>query len=126
MIPAASGYLTFCYVSIFKGGAMTYGKAAVMGENTIVILTIVFLISAAMWMPSSMAYIRSGDGAWWIVCVVSLWVTALSLLVMTGVTAISPVDTMSETSKFASVVGLAYITFHCLMLDAIVWVLSFN
>ena len=89
-------------------------------------LAIVFLASAAVWMPSSIAYIRSGEGAWWFVCVITLWVTALSLLAMTGITAILPVDGISVISKYASVVGLAYITFHCLMLDAIGWVVLFN
>jgi|TARA_B100001964_G_C14195396_1_gene583081 hypothetical protein len=125
MFPAAAGYLTFCYVTIFQGGAMTFGEDAAVGANTIVILAIVFLTSAAMWVPSSIAYIRNGEHAWWLVCVVSLWVTALSLLAMTAVTATSPVGGVPEIDKYASVVGLAYITFHCLMLDAIGWVLLF-
>jgi hypothetical protein len=44
---------------------------------------------------------------------------------MTAVTATSPVGGVPEIDKYASVVGLAYITFHCLMLDAIGWVLLF-
>ena len=126
MIPAAAGYLTFCYATIFQGGAMTFDKDAVVGAKTIVIIATVFLASAAMWMPSSIAYIRIGEGAWWFVCVVSLWVAALSLLFMTAVTAVSPVGAVSEISKYTSVVGLAYITFHCLMLDAIGWVVLFK
>lgn len=126
MFPAAAGYLTFCYVTIFQREAMTFGKDAVVGANTIVVLAIVFLASAALWMPSSIAYIRSGEGVWWAVCVASLWVTALSLLIMTGATIILPMDDISEISKSASVVGLAYITMHCLILDAIVWVMLFN
>ena len=122
IFPAAAGYLTFCYATILQGGAMTFGKDAIVGANTIVILAIAFLASATMWTPSSIAYIRIGEGAWWFVCVVSLWVAALSLLFMTAVTAVSPVGAVSEISKYTSVVGLAYITFHCLMLDAIVWV----
>ena len=29
MFLAAAGYLTFCYATIFQGGAMTFGKGAV-------------------------------------------------------------------------------------------------
>ena len=126
MFLAAAGYLTFCYVTIFQREVMTFGKDTVVGANTIVVLGIVFLASAALWMPSSIAYIRSGEGAWWAICVASLWVTALSLLLMTGVTVISPMDEISEISKCASVAGLAYITMHCLILDAIGWVMLFN
>ena len=126
MILAAAGYLVFCYVTIFQGGSVTFGKHSFMGVNTLVILAITFLGSAAIWMPSLFAYIRSGEATWWLACVASLWVTALSLLIMTNVTAISPVDGISEMSKYAAVAGLAYISFHCLILDAIIWVVLFN
>ena len=126
MFLAASGYLTFCYVIIFQGGAIVLGKDSAMGANTVMILVIVFLTSAALWMPSSIAYVRSGEIVWWSVCVISLWVTALSLLVMTGVTAAAGTGGISAISKYASVAGLAYITIHCLTLDAIVWTVMFH
>ena len=126
MVPAVAGYLTFCYVTIFQGDTVAFGKVSGLGVNIIVILAILFLASAAMWMPALIAYIRSGVRVWWVVCVASLWVTALSLLAMTGVTAISSGEGISVISKNASVAGLAYITFHCLVMDAIVWVLLFN
>ena len=126
MFLAAAGYLTFCYVNLFKGEAMAFGRDSLMGTNTVVIATFVFLASATIWMPSSIAYIRSGASAWWVLCVVSLWVTALSLCVMTGVTALSAAHIIPQTSKYAAVAGLAYITFHCLFLDAITWVKLFK
>ena len=121
MFLAAAGYITYCYVTIFQVGERTFGKDSVFGTNTIVILAIVFL-AAAKWMPSLIAFIRSGEGHWWVVCLVSLWVTTISLLLTTGVTAISPVDGISKMTINASVGGLAYTTFHCLFLDAMVWV----
>lgn len=126
MFLAAAGYITFCYVTIFQVGEQTLDIDTVFGTNRIVILAIVFLASAATWMPSLIAFIRNGEGHWWAVCTLSLWVTAISLLLMTGVTAISPVDGIAKTSLNASVAGLAYTTFHCLFLDAIVWVALYN
>ena len=126
MLLAAGGYITFCYVIIFQVGERTFGKNPVLGTNAIIILTTVFLASAAMWMPSLIAFYRSGEGHWWVVCTLSLWVTAISLILMTGVTAISHVDGISKASINASVAGLAYTTFHCLFLDAVVWVALYN
>ena len=126
MFLAAAGYITFCYVTIFQVGKQTFEKDSVFGTNIIVILAIVFLASAAMWMPSLIAFIRSGEGHWWVVCTLSLWVTAISVLLMTGVKAISHVDGISKKSINASVAGLACTTFHCLFLDAIVWITLYN
>ena len=110
----------------FQVGKQTFEKDSVFGTNIIVILAIVFLASAAMWMPSLIAFIRSGEGHWWVVCTLSLWVTAISVLLMTGVKGISHVDGISKTSINASVAGLACTTFHCLFLDAMVWITLYN
>ena len=126
MFLAAARYITFCYVTIFKVGKQTFDKDSVFGTNRIVILAIVFLASAAMWIPSLIAFIRSGEGYWWVVCTLSLRVTAISFLLMTGVTAILHVGGISKKSINASVAGLACTTFHCLFLDAMVWVAPYN
>ena len=127
MFLAAAGYLAFCYVNLFVGETMAFGQdSLIMGFNPIVILTVVFLSSSTLWMPSLIAYMRSGESAWWILCVTSLWITALSLSVMTGVAALSVAHGISQASKYAALAGLAYITFHSLFLDAIIWVTLFK
>ena len=56
----------------------------------------------------------------------SLWVTALSLLTLTIIATTTSTSEISQASKNAAVIGLAYITFHCLVIDAIVWVSMFQ
>ena len=126
MLPAAGGYLTFCYVSVFKNGAEAINKNSIIGPHSVSVLSAMFLVSAAVWMPTLIAYIHTGQNYWWALSVTSLWITALSVLALTIVTSISSTPGISRVSKYASVVGLAYITFHCLVIDAIVWVSMFH
>ncbi len=126
MLPAAGGYLTFCYVSVFKNGAEAINKNSIIGPHSVSILSAMFLASAAVWMPTLIAYIHTDQNYWWALSVTSLWVTALSILALTIVTSIASIPGISRASKYASVVGLVYITFHCLVIDAIVWVSMFQ
>ena len=122
MLPAAVGYLTFCYVAMFKNGAEAINKNSVLGKHTVSVISAIFLASAAVWMPTLIAYIHTSESYWWILSVSSLWVTALSLLALTIITTTTSTSEISRASKNAAVIGLAYITFHCLVIDAIVWV----
>ena len=122
MLPAAVGYLTFCYVTMFKNGAEAINRNSVLGQNPVSVLSAIFLASAAVWMPTLIAYIHTSESYWWVLSVTSLWVTALSLLTLTIITATTSLSKISQASKNAAVIGIAYITFHCLVIDAIVWV----
>ena len=122
MLPAAIGYLTFCYVTMFKNGAKAMNRNSVIGQQPVSVLSAIFLASAAVWMPTLIAYIHTNESYWWVISVSSLWVTALSLLTLTIIAATTSTFEISQASKNAAVIGLAYITFHCLVIDAIVWV----
>jgi len=122
MLPAAGGYLTFCYVVMFKNGAEAINRNSVIGQQPVSVLSAIFLASAAVWMPTLIAYIHTNESYWWILSVSSLWITALSLLTLTIITATTSLSEISQASKNAAVIGIAYITFHCLVIDAIVWV----
>lgn len=126
MLLAAAGYLIFCYVYIRQVGSDPYWQRKHLGSYSISWLSIVFLASASFWMPGCIAYIHTRQVIWWVVSVTSLWITALSLLAMTWVTSGSLWAPTPTVSKYYSVVGLAYTTFHCLVIDAIVWVYLFK
>tara|TARA_B100000945_G_scaffold319137_1_gene325681 strand:- start:2372 stop:2902 length:531 start_codon:yes stop_codon:yes gene_type:complete len=125
MIPAALGYLTFCYIVIFKDSIEILSNKGFLGKNTVAILITLFLLSAACWMPTLIAYIHTQNTNWWLLSVLSLWITAISILILTRTIASTPTTKLSNASKTISVIGLAYITFHCLFVDAIVWVYMF-
>ncbi len=126
MLLAAAGYITFCFATIFKGGADEFGVNHIFGQYSLSVLSAIFLISASLWMPATIAFVHSGISYWWGIAVFSLWITALSLLWMTVMIAFSDVQSISGTIKYSSVIGLAYITFHCMILDAVGWVWLFN
>ena len=122
MLPAAVGYLTFCYITMFKNGAEAINRNSILGQHPVSVLSAIFLASAAIWMPTLIAYIHTSANYWWVISVSSLWVTALALLTLTIIAINTSTSEMSQASKNAAVIGLAYITFHCLVIDAIVWV----
>ncbi|MDP6586699.1 MAG: hypothetical protein QF535_18735, partial [Anaerolineales bacterium] len=126
MLPAAVCYLTFCYVVMFKNGSEAINRSSVLGQHPVSVLSAIFLASAAVWMPSLIAYIHTSENYWWVLSVSSLWVTALSLLALTIIAATTSTSEISQVSKNAAVIGLAYITFHCLVIDAIVWASMFQ
>ncbi len=126
MLLAAAGYITFCFATIFKGGADEFGVNQIFVQYSLSVLSAIFLISASLWMPATIAFVHSGISYWWGIAVFSLWITALSLLWMTVMIAFSDVQSISGTIKYSSVIGLAYITFHCMILDAVGWVWLFN
>ncbi|MDP6769562.1 MAG: hypothetical protein QF704_02560, partial [Anaerolineales bacterium] len=126
MLPAAVGYLTFCYVTVVKNGTEAINRNSVLGQHPVSVLSAIFLTSASVWMPTLIAYIHTSESYWWVLSVSSLWVTALSLLTLTIIAATTSTSEISQASKNAAVIGLAYITFHCLVIDAIVWVSMFQ
>ena len=86
----------------------------------------IFLGAAAVWMPATITYLDTGSMAWWIIAVASLWITALALVAMTAIVVLSPSAIPSPFARIMAIVGISYITFHCLVFDAIVCVSLFN
>lgn len=124
MIVAGSGYLMFVSMVLFGSGAEFFDRGNIMGTHTLSFLCAIFLGSATVWMPSTVAYINTQLLVWWIVAVSVLWITALSLIAMGIVVATTSADE-TNLCKFLALSGLLYISFHCLVLDAVVWVSKF-
>ncbi|MAO75632.1 MAG: hypothetical protein CL699_04930 [Chloroflexi bacterium] len=125
MLLAAAGYLTFLYISIFNVSADVFSSKSPLNGNLILILTISFLISSTIWMPASVAFLETSNSLFWYLSVASLWIAALSLVGLLISVTTTDFSTTSNIPKILSVGGLAIITFHCLVFDAIMWVSRF-
>ena len=126
MLFAAVGYLAFCYISLFQNGLEDFNKSDWFNGHTVSVLVALFLISATFWMPSAIAYLKFSDTYWLIICVVSLWITAISLLALLGIVMTSDVTTIAPVSHYIAIIGIGLITFHCLVFDAIIWAIMFT
>ena len=126
MLLSGAAYLTFCYFIVFREDIHTYGTHFILGPHTISLLTGLFLLSATMWMPSAILYMHTENNIWWVFTVGALWVTALSLLSLTGMYAFSTTAPIPVFDRIVCTVSLSIITFHCLVLDAIIWVFVFH
>ena len=89
-------------------------------------MVVIFLASAALWMPSTIYYLKTQNTIWWIISIASLWVTALALLTLIYITASTGSDSVGIGTKYLAIAGLSSITFHCLVFDAIIWTALFH
>ena len=126
MLIAAAGYLAFLYVILFKSNPVEFSSRFLDTKHAISIICMIFLISAATWMPATIAYLKTSNSIWWIISVTSLWVTAISLFATTVVVISSPLAIPAMFYRILAISGISYITFHCLVLDAIIWVSRFH
>ena len=126
MIFAALGYLAFCYVALFQNGLEDFNKSDWFNSYTISILVGIFLISATFWLPSAIAYLHFSNTYWLVICIASLWSTAISLAVLLGIVITSDVKIISSASHYVAIIGIGLITFHCLVFDAIIWSIKFT
>ena len=85
MLLAAAGYLTFCYFALFRKGDYFFRINIYVEIPTATLLTVIFLSSAALWMPTSITYFLTGNGLWWFLTVIFPWITAISLVILTGI-----------------------------------------
>jgi hypothetical protein len=126
MLLSGAAYLTFCYFIVFRQDIHTYNAHFILGPQTIALLTGVFLLSATLWMPSAILYMHTENNIWWIFTIVTLWVTALSLLSLTGLFAFPTTAPIPVFDRIICTVSLSIITLHCLVIDAITWVFVFH
>tara|TARA_A100001037_G_C15109675_1_gene618308 strand:+ start:1031 stop:1567 length:537 start_codon:yes stop_codon:yes gene_type:complete len=126
MLLSGAAYLTFCYFIIFRADIDAYGIHFILGPQTITLLTALFLLSATLWMPSAILYMHTENNIWWIFTVGALWITALSLLSLTGMYAFSANGSIPVFDRIICTVSLSIITLHCLVIDAIIWVWAFH
>ena len=123
MIFAALGYLLFCYIAMFKFGH-NWSNLMDIDAVIVLILSASFLMSAALWLPLGIWYQETGVRTAFVLMVLVLWVTALSLLAITLLLVFREME-ISLVTKVIACLGIGYITFHCLVFDAIIWVLKF-
>ena len=82
------------------------------------------LSSASIWIHTTYSYIDSPTYLKWAFVQVELWITALSILLMTiGLVTASGVE--QPLKHNLSILGLSLISFHCLVLDAMLWINRF-
>ena len=123
MLLAASGYLAFCfYVTRLDGLAGNHEASVHLWATGI---SSVFLLSAALWMPATISFVHLGATIFWVVAVTSLWVTAASLVALTTIFAWNS-ELPTSLGRYVAILGIAYISFHCLVLDALIWVGLFD
>ena len=123
MIFAALGYLLFCYMGLFKFGN---GWEFLRETDSIVLIVLcaLFLVSAALWLPFGIWHQETGKQLAFVLMAVSLWITAFSLAGMTTTILLRSME-ISNIVRIISSIGLSYITFHCLVFDALIWLLKY-
>ena len=124
MLGAAVGYLTFCFIMVF--GPLGSAIADSYLQWAFPSLVAIFLFSAAIWMPATIQYLNTANSLWWNLSVFALWTTALSLLILAVLLLFYSPETLDNWVKYIGVIGLGWITFHCLVLDACIWVALFR
>ncbi len=87
-------------------------------------LLINFLITAACWIHTTFAYLEHGNQILWTFVQLELWLTGITVfLMMIGVATANGVN--NSFLHNTSVIGLGIISFHCLVLDAMLWISRF-
>jgi len=109
MIFAALGYLLFCYVTLFGDGLVHFNNANRLGIHTVEIMAVIFLASAALWMPSAIYYLKTQDSIWWIVSITVLSITPLALLTLIYIAVSTSGDSIGPGTKYLAVAGLTSI-----------------
>ena len=123
MLIAALGYLTFLYVAIFRSTDVLFQSNLPLGPYTLSILCITFLSSATFWMPATILYLHLKQDWIWFVIVIALWITAISLIGMTGAVLSTTRDVFPY--KILMSAGLVCTAIHCAIFDAAIWVAKF-
>ena len=92
--------------------------------NFILIVQFIFLFSAALWIHTTFSYLNSPTSFKWTLINLELWTTGVSILCLAlGIIFIK--DRPYEINYIVSVLGLLAISFHCIFLDAFLWVNKF-
>ena len=126
MLLAAAGYLTFAYGVLFESNPTEFSSRLLNTKHAMSILCMIFLLSSASWMPATITYLKTRKTIWWIISVISLWITAISLFTATLIVISSPFAISSTSYRILTICGISVITYHCLVLDAIIWVSRFH
>ena len=124
MFFAAFGYCYAMKYMIINDGlslGFFWGK---FDAGKMIILLLLFLFSASLWIHTTFSYIDSPTYLKWFFVQLELWITALSILLFTVGLATATGVQNSFQHNF-SIIGLGIISFHCLILDAFLWINKF-
>ena len=124
MFISALGYCFAMYYLIFDEGlslGFFWGK---FDYKLIKALLIIFLTTAALWIHTTFLYMESASKFHWSLVQIELWLTGASVfLIMIGLA--SATEVKNSNLHFYSILGLCVISFHCLILDAFLWLNKF-
>ena len=124
MFVSAFGYCTAMYYLVFKDGMQLDFLRGKVSENFFLGVVIIFLVSASMWIHTTFAYMHSPSKLLWSFVQAELWITGLSIFFLFFII-LTASGVKNHYLHFASLVGLGAITFHCLFLDAFLWINRF-
>lgn len=124
MVLATVGYLLFLHYMLFHSGLHAPADDFLISGYLPSILCATFLVSSSVWMPSTLAHISCRRPFWWGLSLTSLWITSISLLVLTVLVMVQ-YNEGQWLSKTIGTIGILYITAHCILLDSVVWVRKF-
>ena len=121
---SAIGHLLFTSFAMVNFGTGSFESGEFTTVRFINFLCLIFLVLASLWMPSTIVYVNTQSVIWWIISVMALLVTALSLIVLFCMILGSPFGESGPYRQLA-MGGLGCIAFHCLVFDAIIWIYMF-
>ena len=90
----------------------------------------IFLVFAAIWMPTLILYLQSSNSIFLYVSNASLWITAFASILMLFFTSYGFVNITSDLKEsifsYLTLLGLIQVVSHCLILDGIIFVIKFT
>ena len=124
MFVSAFGYCYAMKFLLLDDGIPLKFFFGLMGERFILITQIIFLLSAALWIHTTFSHLNEPSQTKWFLINIELWSTGLSVLaIFLGVVFIN--DRPSSCEYYLAVIGLFAISFHCIFLDALLWINKF-
>ena len=125
MIISALGYFAFIYFILFRLVPSDVSIAGSIGFGLFYAIFLVILISSALWMPLTNAYVGNPSTGLWIGVRIVLALVGLGSIAL--VWALLSLQTKSPPVFYwLAVAGSAYFAFHTAILDAIVWAALFK
>ena len=121
---ATVGYLAFFYCSLSYRSIDITDQSLLTSLHIQNILCAIFLIASTFWMPCTIAYMVTHETIWWAFTIGSLFLSAISLMTLLIIHLTTNISDAYQYKNLA-LIGLAAITTHCTVLDAITWVVKF-
>ena len=124
MFVSAFGYCYAMKFLLLDEGIPLKFYYGLLGERFFLITQIIFLLSAALWIHTTFSHLNEPSQIKWFLINIELWSTGLSILaIFLGVVFIN--DRPSTYAYYVAVIGLFAISFHCIFLDALLWINKF-